>query len=266
LHLFPFWEYGFFLVCRFLRDGDSHFVPTPMASSITTGTTGSRSRPHARKKINDDAPYTAPPSASAGTKRQAAEKADGEPRIKRKRVEPVTAMASSNSKKDAEELQRSSMVWSSVILMLLSWHQSLQVEFFKMPTSVLYCYMAQYDIVPDVRPSPLTAEDPPSPMSLASLHRPSPRALTPPAQTTPANRPRREPKEQNRRRSSRLLEEETRSRTPILADAHEVHSVLAAIIESHFRDMPPISGRDEVDTLASFMCAIEKSKIQRVKS
>jgi len=113
LDLFPFWEYGFFLVCRFLRDGDSHFVPTPMASSITTGTTGSRSRPHARKKINDDAPYTAPPSASAGTKRQAAEKADGEPRVKRKRVEPVTAITSSNSKKDAEELQRSSMVWSS---------------------------------------------------------------------------------------------------------------------------------------------------------
>jgi len=135
-----------------------------------------------------------------------------------------------------------------------------------MPSSVLYCYMAQYDIVPDVRPSPLTSEDPPSPMSLASLHRPLSRALTPPAQTTPANRPRREPKEQNRRRSSRLLEEEARSRTPILADAHEVHSVLAGIIESHFRDMPPISGRDEVDTLASFMCAVEKSKIQRVKS
>lgn len=134
-----------------------------------------------------------------------------------------------------------------------------------MPTSVLYCYMAQFDIVPDVRPSPLTAEDPPSPVSLASLHRPSPRVLTPPAQTTPANRPRREPKEQNRRRSSRLLEEETRSRTPILADADEIHSVLAGIIGNHFRDMPPISGRDEVDTLASFMCAVEKTRSQRVK-
>jgi len=90
-----------------------------MATSATTGTTGSRSRPHARKKTNDDAAYMAPPSASTGTKRQAAEKADGEPRVKRKRVEPVTATASSNGKKDAEELQRSSMVCCSVIPMSL---------------------------------------------------------------------------------------------------------------------------------------------------
>ena len=95
-----------------------------MATSATTGTTGSRSRPHARKKTNDDAAYMAPPSASTGTKRQAAEKADGEPRVKRKRVEPVTATASSNGKKDAEELQRSSMVCCSVIPMSLVWPHS----------------------------------------------------------------------------------------------------------------------------------------------
>ncbi|KAJ3556513.1 hypothetical protein NP233_g11960 [Leucocoprinus birnbaumii] len=220
-----------------------------MASSVTaTGATGSRSRPQARKKLNDDAAYMAPPSANAGTKRQAADKADGEPRVKRKRVEPVITATSGNGKKDVEEPQRSSMV-----------------EFSKMPINILYCYMTQFDIIPDVRPSPLSAEDPPSPMSLTNPHRHSPRALSPPAQTTPANRPRREPKEQNRRRSSRLLEEETRSRTPILADTDEIQSVLAGIVEKHFRDMPPISGRDEVDTLASFMCAVEKSRSQRVR-
>lgn len=125
--------------------------------------------------------------------------------------------------------------------------------------------MTQYDIVPDVWPSPLTAEDPPSPTRLSNSYRHSSRGLSPPAHVTPANRPRREPKDQSRRRSSRLLEEESRSRTPILADVDEVQSVLASIVERHFRDMPPINGRDEVDTLASFMCAVEKSRGLRVR-
>jgi len=46
---------------------------------------GSRSRPQARKKPNDDAAYFGPPAAS---KRQAVDRAEGEPRVKRKRVEP----------------------------------------------------------------------------------------------------------------------------------------------------------------------------------
>jgi hypothetical protein len=50
-----------------------------------------------------------------------------------------------------------------------------------------------------------------------------------------------------------------------LADVDEVQVVLASIVEKHFREMPPINGRDEVDTLASFMCAIEKSKGLRIK-
>ncbi|EKM83678.1 hypothetical protein AGABI1DRAFT_110318 [Agaricus bisporus var. burnettii JB137-S8] len=219
-----------------------------MASASAAASSGSRSRHQTRKKPNDDAAYMAPPSATAGTKRQATDKADGEPRVKRKRVDPITATASGTGKKDGEEQRRSSMV-----------------EFSKMPLSFLHSYMTQYDIVPDVWPSPLTAEDPPPPISLFHPHRHSPRVLSPPAHTTPANRPRRESKEQSRRRSSRLLEEENRSRTPILADVDEVQTVLACIVERHFREMPPINGRDEVDTLASFMCAIEKSKGLRIK-
>ena len=54
--------------------------------------TGSRSRPQARKKPNDDASYFGPAlggSGAVGTKRHAADKVEGEPRGKRKRIEPT---------------------------------------------------------------------------------------------------------------------------------------------------------------------------------
>lgn len=125
---------------------------------------------------------------------------------------------------------------------------------------MLHRYMIQFDIVPGVYPSPLSPEDPPAPSSLADLEQQLSRASSPPA-LTPANRPRRDPKDaQTRRRSSRLLEEEPRNRVPVLADVQDLHGVLATIVERHFRDMTSISGREEVDTLAAFMCAVEKSK------
>ena len=49
---------------------------------------GSRSRPQARNKVNDDAAYFGPPTG-AGVKRHTADKAE-EPRVKRKKVD-VTA-------------------------------------------------------------------------------------------------------------------------------------------------------------------------------
>ena len=36
--------------------------------------------------------------------------------------------------------------------------------------------------------------------------------------------------------------------------------MLASIAERHFRETAAISGREEVDTLAAFMCAVEKTK------
>jgi hypothetical protein len=60
------------------------------ALPLHLSTTGSRSRPQARKKPNDDASYFGPPlpgSGAAGTKRQAADKVESEPRGKRKRTE-----------------------------------------------------------------------------------------------------------------------------------------------------------------------------------
>lgn len=59
---------------------------------------GSRSRPQARKKPSDDAAYFGPPAAS---KRQAVDRAEGEPRVKRKRVEPLRKMDRAGI--DAEE-------------------------------------------------------------------------------------------------------------------------------------------------------------------
>jgi len=51
-----------------------------------------------------------------------------------------------------------------------------------------------------------------------------------------------------------------RIRTPILADVGELHGTIAGIVERHFRELTSINGREEVDTLASFMCAVEKAK------
>lgn len=92
----------------------AHFSPRPqpttdhlafMSASVNQVASGSRSRPQARKKVNDDAAYFGPPSGSGvtGTKRQATDKADGDlNRAKRKRVE-TTHSTMTNGKKDAPD-------------------------------------------------------------------------------------------------------------------------------------------------------------------
>lgn len=210
----------------------------------------SRARTQSRKKANDDASYFGPSTSMSGVgaKRQAAEKPDGEPRNKRKRAEPVAQSTSKNAVIEAES--RLSLV-----------------EFNKLSTESLYRYMTQFDIIPPIYPSPLSAEDPPPPALLADPHSAASRPPSPPPPAaTPANRPRRESREQSqRRRSSRLLDEELPYRTPVLAEVSELHNVLATIVEKHFRESITINGREEVDTLASFMCAVEKGKSNRQK-
>lgn len=68
-------------------------APTPIISSISlpsieiNSTTTSRARTQ-RKRINDDAAYFGPPPPGAiGVKRHAIDKADGEPRVKRKKLD-----------------------------------------------------------------------------------------------------------------------------------------------------------------------------------
>jgi len=96
----------FELSCRKTGVHSSH----SMSSAPQALSTGSRTRPQARKKPNDDASYFGPTGnsgATAGTKRQASDKADGEPRGKRKRAEP----APTSSRKDiAEAEERASLV------------------------------------------------------------------------------------------------------------------------------------------------------------
>ncbi|KAJ7599346.1 hypothetical protein C8J56DRAFT_916489 [Mycena floridula] len=104
------------------------------------------------------------------------------------------------------------------------------VDFTKLSPATVYRYLNHFELIPNIHPSPLTAEDPPPPLSLTD-----PR--TPPAIHVDPQ-------------------------TPIGADIDELHLVLASIAERHFRDMT-ITGREEVDTLASFMCAVEKGKANR---
>jgi hypothetical protein len=128
-----------------------------------------------------------------------------------------------------------------------------QMDFSTLPVDAVHRYLAQYDLIPAVHPSPLSAHDPPAPPSLLEPIGESSRGPSPPAVNTLANRPRREQREQNRRRSSRLLEEEGRVRTPVLADVAEVESVLAGIAQRHFEGQVV----KELDNLASFMCAVK---------
>ena len=87
------------------------------ASTTTQATTTSRSRTQSRKKANDDAAYFGPPPSNASvsaTKRQAPDKPEGEPRVKRKRVETGHIIAQTNGKKDNTESEpRKSLVSGS---------------------------------------------------------------------------------------------------------------------------------------------------------
>lgn len=74
-------------------------------SANAGSTSGSRSRPQARKKPNDDAAYF----GAAGMKRQAVDRAEGEPRSKRKRVEHGSAVSRKAEKSTADEDYKSSV-------------------------------------------------------------------------------------------------------------------------------------------------------------
>ena len=134
---------------------------------------------------------------------------------------------------------------------------STQIDFSRLPIEVLYRYLVQFDLVPEVDPSPLGPDDPAPPASLLRGRGHAPRLAStaspaPSLHVTPANRPRRDGT--SRRRSTRLVEDDhglEMVALPVLADVEDVHRVLATVAQRHFREhVVP-----EVDTLASFMCA-----------
>ena len=133
-----------------------------------------------------------------------------------------------------------------------------QIDFSTLPSEAIFEYLVQHDLVPDVEPSPLASDDPPPPSALlrprsSQARRHADTASPGPAVAiTPANRPRREVPA--RRRSARLVEDSgVEPVIPVLADVHEVHGMLAQVAQRHFREHPV----REVDTLASFMCAVK---------
>lgn len=198
----------------------------------------------ARKQQNDPSWFSTNTTSVTSGKRQAVERVEGEPRNKRKRVGP-TMQTTSQLGHRVDKLQERQNDKSPVM------------DFSTLPVDALHRYLAQYDLIPAVHPSPLSVHDPPPPPSLLGLTQGSSRgASPPPAVTTPANRPQRGSREQSRRRSSRLLEEEGRARTPVLADVAEVQTVLASIAQRHFEGHVV----KDVDSLqqASFMCAVKR--------
>ncbi|TDL28946.1 hypothetical protein BD410DRAFT_253884 [Rickenella mellea] len=225
--------------------------------STTVASAPARPRPQARRKPVDDGLYG---EVTSGGKRAAHERAEGEPRVKRKRVEHVsnasvylqTGLQAQQNGENASPSSPSSSLTPTAI--------GEQVQFDALPTAALYRYMIHYDLVPPIYPSPLSAEDPPAPSAL--LEQMGSRGASPAASgpmATPANRPRRGPRESNlkdnsRRRSSRLVSEEMRGQVAVLSDVGEVHKVLASIAGRHFRTC---GGVKEVDTLAGFMCAVK---------
>lgn len=156
--------------------------------------------------------------------------------MKRKRLDPASAAARRAEKAEADEEDEKSIV-----------------DFNKLPTATLHRYLSHFNLTPFIYPSQLTSTPPPAPSILLDPTRQTSRGLSPLAITTSASRPRRDPKNQSRRRSSRLLEE-SEPRVPILADVADVHSVLATLVDKHFQEYVT----NEIDTLASFMVKTKK--------
>lgn len=229
---------------------------TPIAThTMQPRPTGSKSRPAARKRLNaDDSPFIGP---SAGTKR-GGDKVEGavEPRAKRKRVEPQTGglPGAFPKKTSAEGEPASALVRPLPAAARTPPTRCAQVDFAAMPVDALLRYLAQADAVPPLHPSLCSAENPPLPSSLLNPQATAPRAPSPAPTSTPANRPRRDVKDASRRRSSRLLEEEERSRrAPVLADAQAVHAVFATLAERQFEKEIV----READAMQQFLLAVK---------
>ncbi|KAI0369902.1 hypothetical protein BV20DRAFT_325821 [Pilatotrama ljubarskyi] len=231
----------------------AHGPSTPSVAP-TAATPAPRARgQNARKRAAqaDDAAY----HAAVGTKRAAADRADGDrERTKRKRVDASTTAGGTASTSHATHPASAGDKEDRVSL----------IDFTALPTDALHRYLAHFDLIPDLEPSPLSVEDPGPPSSLLKPKAQIPlhgHALRQASTASPgpiptggaANRPRRDPGG-NRRRSTRLVEEErVPAPPPVYGDIAEVDGVLAAIAERHFREQEV----KEVDTLAAFMCAVQ---------
>ncbi|KAF9258294.1 hypothetical protein L218DRAFT_964661 [Marasmius fiardii PR-910] len=220
-------------------------------------TNTNRSRQNARKRAHDDASYISTnPSHHKKQQNQPADfvSMNNDSRAaKRKRIDP--------SEHDHAGLQERGGI-------------SL-IDFPSLPSPFIHRYLNHFDLVPTIRPIPTSAEDPPPPYTFLNPHHyiHPPSRPGSPTSATPANRPRRTVA--SRSASTPTGQIPIPARTPILADVAELHAVLATLAERHFKSMYTggsgmgggiesigmgISGREEVDTLAAFMCAVENGQ------
>lgn len=201
--------------------------------------TGSKSRPQARKRANaDDSAFIGPSGSSSG--KRGGEKPEGvQERAKRRRAEP--ASSSKRTEKTVDEIDPS----------------ELNVDFHSLPPERLRRYLLQVEAMPMLHPSPCSTDNPPLPSSLLNTQAV---AVRMPSPVPAAGRVRRDVREgqqldqQQRRRSSRLQEEDARNRrAPILADAEAVNDVLATLAARHFEKQTV----NEMEALQQFLFTLK---------
>ncbi|KAH9920311.1 uncharacterized protein B0H18DRAFT_1024778 [Fomitopsis serialis] len=210
-------------------------APPTSAAHGGAGTPASGAAPTCQQLHADDAAYHAPPSASAvGVKRVAGERADGEPRAKRKRVDASATAGAASSAAGHSASGSSGLTGGKKDQANGEGKINLVHRLLALPSAAVFEYLMQYDLVPDVEPSPLGPDDP-SPPSALLRPRSQPRRHASTASPAPGVEP----------------------VVPVLADVHEVHGVLAQVAQRHFREHTV----KEVDALASFMYAL-KAKVR----
>ncbi|KAK1221445.1 hypothetical protein PQX77_015752 [Marasmius sp. AFHP31] len=209
-----------------------------------------RSRQNARKRGHDDASYI---STNAG-------------HHKKQHNQPGVAATMEDATRGAKRKRMDTDIDPN----FLDQARISLIDFPSLPAPFIHRYLNHFDLVPAIRPLPITAEVPPPPYTLLNPHQyyvpDSPSRQPSP---TPANRPRRNLA--TRSTSTPTGQIPLPTRAPILADVAELNVVLAKLVENHFRTAyggggdgghsgVNISGREEVDTLAAFMCAVENGQ------
>lgn len=139
-----------------------------------------------------------------------------------------------------------------------------KIDFPSLPDEALREYMDKHDLVPPIFPSPAISFTPPPPKNLMNPPPMIPRRELSPTPSLglstggipPAGRRRGDNRaSKDRRRSSRLLEEENGwkdMRTPILSDVEEAHNAMAIVCQRHYeREL-----LRETDAITAFLFAV----------
>ncbi|KAG7100101.1 hypothetical protein E1B28_001881 [Marasmius oreades] len=215
-----------------------------------------RARQNPRKRAHDDASYIS----------------TNPNQIHKKQQNQTSGVVSMDSEPRAAKRKR--MVTSQTDLSGLQQRGgSSLIDFTSFPSPFIHHYLNHFDLVPLIRPIPTSTEHPPPPYTLLNPHQyqyPYQYQYQNPYQHI-------HPPSSRLSRSTASAQIPIPTRTPILADVAELHGVLATLVERHFINSmytggggggggvgddssKGISGREEVDTLVAFMCAVENGQ------